>query len=286
MADKLKSKEKKERSKSNLLKLASSSVAMANDPDEHAPSLEALQNMQDTILETINTRFDLVDEKLGSLQSSHNTLVTRIDVMDETVSDHETRLMSAENAISELRKENASLKAKANDLEGRSRRNNVKFIGIPEGEEKGRPTEFVSALIPKLLGDSNFSKPVVVDRAHRSLQPKPAEGGPGPTPRPRTIIARIHHYQEKEAIIRLARQHPLKYGDHKVFIFPDYTAEVMEQRRGFRDAMAVLRELKVKHSLRFPARLYFQHNGLQKVFTSPEEAMMFVGNLQRGTGGD
>lgn len=188
-----------------------------------------------------------------------------MDEIDETVSDHDTRLQSMETAINKLQKENAFLRAKTNDLEGRSRGNNVKFVGIPQGEEKGNLTEFVSALIPKLLGETHFPKPVIVDRAHRSQQPKPVEGASGPSARPCTIIARVHHYQEKEKIIRLARQQSLKYGAHKVFIFPDYTAEVMEQRRGFREAMAALREL-------------------QKIFTSPEEAIMFVGNLQWDTG--
>lgn len=90
-------------------------------------------------------------------------------------------------------------------------------------------------------------------------------------------------FQNKEKITRLARQQTLKYGARRVFGFP---AEVMDQRRGFRDVMAVLRELKIKHSLRFPAKLHFQPNGFQKLFTSPGDTMKYVGNLQRDTGGD
>lgn len=68
----------------------------------------------------------------------------------------------------------------------------------------------------------------------------------------------------------------LEYNGHKVYIFPDYTAEVMEQRRAFSDVMRELRELKVTHSLRFPARLRVQHNGQFKTFTDPVEAAKFV----------
>ena len=57
------------------------------------------------------------------------------------------------------KQENKKLRAKLCVLEGRSRRLNIKIVGITEGEEKGRPTEFVSNLIPKLLGDDNFTKP-------------------------------------------------------------------------------------------------------------------------------
>lgn len=290
MPDKTKN-ERKERPKTNLPRPASS-VTAASDTDAEPQQVpvtqmeEALKNMQDTILGTINTRFDLLEVKFESLQSSHNLLVGRMDEVDTAVTDHETRLSAAEDAIIGLRKECASLRSKVNDLEGRSRRNNIKFVGIPEGEEKGNPTEFVSTLIPKLLGEINFPKQVIIDRAHRFPLPKLTEVGSGSTVKPRTIMARVHHFQDKEKILRLARQQPLKFGANRIFVFPDYTAEVMDQRRGFRDVMAILRERKIKHSLRFPARLHVHHNGLQKVFTSPGDAMTYIGILQQDTGGD
>lgn len=84
--------------------------------DQHASSMKDMHHM---ILKTINTRFDLLDEKFASLQSSHNSLVTRMDEIDETVSDHDARLQSMETAINKLQKGNALLRAKTNDLEGR-----------------------------------------------------------------------------------------------------------------------------------------------------------------------
>lgn len=42
------------------------------------------------------------------------------------------------------------------------------------GEEKGRPTEFLSDLIPKLLGGDSFTKPLVIHRAHCTQQHKPS----------------------------------------------------------------------------------------------------------------
>ncbi len=85
---------------------------------------------------------------------------------------------------------------KLNDLEGRSRCNNTRLIGIPEEVEKGKPTEFVAELIKQLFTD--FSDPPVIVRALRVPQPKPAEGG-----RPGMIFARIHYYQDKERNLRL-----------------------------------------------------------------------------------
>lgn len=132
----------------------------------------------------------------------------------------------------------------------------------------------MSHLIPKLLGAENFDKPVVIDRAHRTLQPKPAEG-----PKPRTIIARVHFAQDKEKILHICRQRrSLEYGGKRVFVFPDYTSDVMEKRRSFKEVQQVLREKNIQHHLRFPARLQVHHQGQVKVFSSPAEANIFIEN--------
>lgn len=79
------------------------------------------------------------------------------------------------------------------------------IVGIKEGEEKGCPTDFVCKLIPELLGQDNFSRPVKIDRAQRSLRPKPQ-----PNERPRIIIAKVHNDWDVIDILRLSRlQAPL-----------------------------------------------------------------------------
>ena len=65
-----KAKEKKDKPRTRL---ANNSVVMASEDvpgDQHAFSMEGLKNMQDMILKTINTLFDLLDEKFAPLQSS------------------------------------------------------------------------------------------------------------------------------------------------------------------------------------------------------------------------
>ena len=158
--------------------------------------------------------------------SAQRDLTKRLANTETQAADHKHRISAVETSVAELRQENKMLRAKLSDLEGRSRRNNIRIVGVPEGEERGRPTEFVSNLIPKLLGDDNFTKPVVIDRAHRVQRPKPPEGS-----RPRMIITRVHLTQEKEKILRLGRQSSMEYKGNRILIFPDYTAEVMEQRQ-------------------------------------------------------
>ncbi|KAG7527036.1 T-cell receptor alpha [Solea senegalensis] len=68
--------------------------------------------------------------------------------------------------------------------------------------EKGNPTDFVTKLIPKLLGEENFdNKPVKIDCVHRIRGRAAAADAP-----PRQIIARIHHDPVQEHILRLSSQ--------------------------------------------------------------------------------
>ncbi|KAL0151786.1 hypothetical protein M9458_052937, partial [Cirrhinus mrigala] len=136
-------------------------------------------------------------------------------------------------------------------------RHNIKIVGIPEGEEESKPTEFVSRLISRLFGEEHFPHPVKVERAHCSLQPKPAVGE-----NPRTILVHIHNFQEKELILRCGRLQQLEYKGKRVLIFPDYTSEVMSQRNAFRDVMQNLRKKGIKFMLQYLARLQIQHQAL------------------------
>ena len=142
---------RKEKTKTQQLTCAAASGDEADESDSNGESAGVMwKKVSDAILKTINERFDKFETKFESLQSSQKVLTARMDSIDEVTLDHESRLTAMEKTLNDLR-ENTRLQAKVNDLEGTSRRNNIKLVGIPEGEEKGTPTEFISALIPKLL---------------------------------------------------------------------------------------------------------------------------------------
>ena len=162
---------------------------LADHEDELPLAWHKLSNM---LLQSFNEQFDKFEQSFQNILSAQRELTERQTTTESQAADHEQHIHAVEASAAELRQENKKLRARLSDLEGRSRRNNIRIVGIPEGEEKGRPTEFVCDLTPKLLGDHNFTKPVVIDRAHRIQQPKPTEGS-----RPRMIIARVHLTQER-----------------------------------------------------------------------------------------
>ncbi|KAJ1149741.1 hypothetical protein NDU88_002546 [Pleurodeles waltl] len=58
------------------------------------------------------------------------------------------------------------LRSKLTDLEDRSRRNNVRFLGFPEGIEGTDILTYLRDTLPK-LADTTFDPPLEFQRAHR-----------------------------------------------------------------------------------------------------------------------
>ena len=86
---------------------------------------------------------------------------------------------------------NKSLQLQVEDLMLRSKHQNIRVIRLPEDSVTGYPTQFMAELSKEVLGDEAFPNLPELDRAHRSLAPKPYPGG-----RLRPIIMRFHRYKE------------------------------------------------------------------------------------------
>lgn len=218
----------------------------------------------------MTTRFNTLDSKLQLVQASLTDHATRITDLEGCASDHETRISALEGRCAELMEINSTTKRKLIDLEARSRRSNIIITGLPEKAEKGNPTQFVAEFLPQLLGTNNFPDGLKVDRAHCiGAQSSPA--------RRRIMIAKIHHYPDKEKILKFGRlQAPLSYNGARISIFPDFPPEVTEQRRAFDGVKKKLRDAGVKHGLLFPARLIFTFGTEQKIFQKPADAESFI----------
>ncbi|KAK7882797.1 hypothetical protein WMY93_028971 [Mugilogobius chulae] len=210
---------------------------------------------------------------LGPLEAKITAQSETIVSLEHTANDHDSQLISLQATVATLTDRVGSLSQKCEDLEGRSRRNNVRIIGVPEGSEGSRSTDFVATLLRDLLGLD--SKPVL-DLAHRTLGPKPGDGG---TPRP--FIARVNLFQQRNEILRKAgASAPLLYKGKRVSVFPDFTATVSKKRAAFTKVKKELRSCPgVKFGLFYPAVLRITlPSGQNHKFEDPLLAMDFVEN--------
>lgn len=264
-------------------------VSSLASPDFKAELLAALRNevvgIFKTELETAMTNnFTQIKSELQSvkmeLNASMAAIRTEVDVLKVTVTDMEGSLstctddvVSLQSKVDKLSAQLVTLDNRCEDLEARSRRNNVRIIGLPE-EHGAIDATTVSILLKDALG---LGKEPVVDRAHRSLQPKPKPGE-----RPRPIIARLHYYADCADILRRARtQRQIKVKDSTISIFPDLTARTAKARAAFNDIRRQLRDIPdIRFGLLHPARLRITRGDVTKEFTSPKDAAAFVKTLK------
>ncbi|KAJ4941871.1 hypothetical protein JOQ06_011744, partial [Pogonophryne albipinna] len=138
-----------------------------------------------------------------------------------TITGMETALSAHSVGITTLEREVAVLKSK---LETTNQ--NLRVIGIPEGMEGDDARLFMTTLFKKMVGDPQLDT-LELDRAHRSLVPKPPQGS-------RPLIVRFHKYAQKERVLLWARKSwDVSYQGHPIRIFEDFSATLAKKRAAF-----------------------------------------------------
>ena len=141
-------------------------------------------------------------EQLDDIKGEIAKVNSRLDDAEARIMGNEERLQNAEDVITEMVKIQEQLLEKLTDQEGRSRRENVRIYGVPEGAEggPGQMIPFVEKLLRENLNIPGSSD-MQIERAHRALGPQPPADA-----QPRSILVRFLSFRMKEEIIRLAWQ--------------------------------------------------------------------------------
>ncbi|KAE8284639.1 Bile salt sulfotransferase [Larimichthys crocea] len=128
-------------------------------------------------LSNIKTELRAVKSKLSD---SITNIQSDVCALKGTVGEMETSLSSCTDDITTLQAKVAHLSTelirldnKCEDLEARSRRNNIRLVGIPEDFSTSSTATAISTLLKEAL---ELQKEPLVDRAHLILQPKPKPG--------------------------------------------------------------------------------------------------------------
>ncbi|KAJ1088002.1 hypothetical protein NDU88_001161 [Pleurodeles waltl] len=167
---------------------------------------------------------------------------------------------------------------KVTDLEDRSKRDNIRLLGIPENEEGTDVQPFLSSAIPKLTSLA-FEPPLEFQRAHR-VGPKRQDGAL----RPRQIIACLLRHSQTRQILQVAHTHrPFWMDKLEIRITADYSKDNTERRKAFLSLRPRLCELEIKYGLFNPARMWITKNGVSKDFYNPEDLKLFLDFFQTQT---
>ena len=161
-------------------------------------------------------KHDVVDLKseVSDLKKGYNFISQETSDIKESISDSEQNVTKSIKQLAE----------KSNDLEDRSRRNNLVFFGIPELSDK-QTTEDCDRLVTKILASKNIlslgDNDIVFDRAHRLGPKKPDQT------RPRPIIVRATFYKDKVHILENAN----RFRDTPYSVAEDFSKETLGIRR-------------------------------------------------------
>ena len=219
---------------------------------------------------------------LAPIQASLQKLTDTVGKHSTVINEMETALTVHSDGITTLEREVAVLKSKletttqvneklqlaVEDLVSRSKRQNLRVIGVPEGMEGDDARLFMTSLFKKVTGDAQLET-LELDRAHRSLGPKPPQGS-------RPFIVRFHKYSHKERVLMWAkRNRDVTYQGHSIRIFEDFSAALAKKRAAFNKVKSMLFKDGIRFGLLYPARLRVSMNGQTRMFDSADEAERF-----------
>lgn len=173
-----------------------------------------------TIIETVD---EAVHKSLHSIQMSMEVQVQRITETESCISLMEEDIMEFHSHNTNTEATIKTLLEKIDDLENRSRRNNLRIIGIPESYKATYKMRLCIKAIPKALGLHNT---MPVERAH-CLGPFQQE-----RKSPRAAIAAFLNYTDKTQLLqRFRNKRSLVVEAHSLLLFVDYSAEVSKNVR-------------------------------------------------------
>lgn len=159
----------------------------------------------DEILATINSmktefssRFDGIMVAIESMKKEMTDCNERVLQAELRISNTEDGVAHLQAKVNKLESKNKSLENKLVDLETRSRLNNLRLVGLPEGAEGRDACSFLEKWIPEVLDAVALQSSGIIERAHR-IGPMKDSKAP-----PRTLIMRFLNYKDKQAVIAAA----------------------------------------------------------------------------------
>lgn len=193
----------------------------------------------------------------------------RLDEAESRIEGNKRKLQDMEEVLTSLLRMQEQLQEKLTDQKGRSRRENVRIYGIPEGAE-GNAKAMV-AFIEKVLKENlgiPASTQMHIERAHLGLGPQPP-----PDVKPRSILVRFQSFKMKEEVIRLAWQKKgFTMDNHLISIDHDYAPAVLKKRKEYAEARRALKENKIRFQTLYPARLRVHYEDGKITYDTVEEA--------------
>lgn len=242
----------------------------------HAPlTLRADAELR-ALLQALPTRAD-IEAILNRLEESHKqeiaavrhdvqTLSERMDSGETSVATIEQRLAAVEAAQTAQASSILSQQLQMEEVEDRSRRNNLRLRGLPEATGMEDLAESTLAIFRDLLGEQ-YPPNLSFDRIHRALGPRSTD-----PERPRDVICRLHRYSHKELMLRAAwEKGEITFDGAVVRILPDLSKATLQRRALLKPLLEAARNAGITYRWGFPIAVTFKRNQHSFTLRSPAD---------------
>ena len=270
--------------------LAASSVEDSERMDATNNGRRDIQNQD--VLEAIAclkteslARHREVIDGIAHIRSDLDVIKNRMTTAEQRIGDTEDVTTQLTATVSELEAKVKQLTEKNDDLENRSRRSNLRFIGLEEKAEGADAETFLENWLTEVLGPENFPHPLRIERAHRiAVTPTVNTSGKQKhkptTERPRTLIATFLNFKDKARVMNAARKKKaIMYNNRQVKLFSDFSADVQRQRNAYYAVKQTLYSKGIEYGLQYPAKLRVTYEGKVIVFQTPGEVDTFLHSI-------
>ena len=248
--------------------------ANASEVETTAEAEETVSEVNPSILLALSKITEYIkkslDAKVDTLLAAILKQTSWIQALATRVGDAETRISGVEDTtdvlqakVTQLEKQVTDMADHIDDLEHRSH----SLVRLPEGTEGEDAVTFMETWLPSYLNLTTKTGKIKLDRAHRSLAPKP-----GTNQCARPIIMKFHNFADKQRVMAAAQclaTEPNQPADRiRVSFFNDYSAAVAKKRKAFDEVKSCLRRKNLDYALLYPATLKLSVNGKEKRFNT------------------
>lgn len=216
--------------------------------DGISKQIQTLQNVMKTDLKTLKDEItaqmrDELTELKADIDQKFAKITTEIGEQDEKINAALTRTEEIESwsheansAMQEILQEQKILVDKLDNLESRSRRNNLRVYGIQE-EAESKSDSVAQFMDNWLREEFSINSDLQIQRAHRALAPKPKPGQP-----PRSIVINFQQFTVKETILKKAwEKKTITLGADRIYFDHDYSERTLQQRKAYSNIKKILK---------------------------------------------
>uniref|UniRef100_A0A7N4Q1F3 L1 transposable element RRM domain-containing protein n=1 Tax=Sarcophilus harrisii TaxID=9305 RepID=A0A7N4Q1F3_SARHA len=262
--------------------LEKSSHSFKDRVDKEIKSLKIRISELETENSSLNNKIGEMEkhsiEPIGQLEkdikkvSENTSLKIRIEQMELNDSTRQEESVKQNQKNQTMEKNVKYLLGKTTDLENRSRRDNLRIIGLPEkyDEKKSLDTIFQEIIKENCPGVIETEGKIDIERIHRS----PTERDPK-IKTPRNILAKCQNPQIKEKILQVARKTQFKYKGATIRITQDLAASTLKDRRAWNMIFQKAKELGMQPKITYPARMSTFFQGRRWTFNEISKFHLF-----------